>query len=72
MAQGLPLTTVGGRCGDTGDATSDPLEAVSHATCRVGKTWTDTTPHDAVALEGAGCPAPLANHGLESPKEPGE
>jgi hypothetical protein len=31
MAQGLPLTTVGGRCGDTGDATSDPLEAVSEA-----------------------------------------
>jgi hypothetical protein len=34
MAHGLPLTSVGGRCGDTGDATSDPLEAVSQAKCR--------------------------------------
>ena len=41
MAHQLPLTTVGGRCGDTGDATSDPLEAVSRAKSQVGKTWTD-------------------------------
>ena len=60
MAQGLPLTTVGERCGDTGDATSDPLELLTGG-IHVGKTRTDMTPHDAAALEGAGCPAPLAN-----------
>jgi hypothetical protein len=61
LARGLPLTTVGGRCGDTGDATSDIRSRLSHRRLQVGKTWTDITPHDAAALEGAGCPAPLAN-----------
>ncbi len=39
MAQGLRLTNAGGRCGDTGDATSDALEALTGET-RLGKTRT--------------------------------
>jgi DnaK suppressor protein len=35
MAQGLPLTTVGAPCGDTGDTTSDPLTA--GLTCGVSR-----------------------------------
>ena len=60
MAQGLPLTTVGGgakapasNLGSAGGCLTGEMQ--------VGETWMDKTPHHAAAREGAGCPAPLAN-----------
>ena len=64
MAQDLPLTSVGRRCGDTGAQPRIRSEAVSQATWQVGTTWTDHARVKRQRFEDPGCHAPLANPGL--------
>ena len=55
MAQGLPLTTVAERCGDSGRRDLGSVGGCLTGDTRVAKTWTDMMPHEAAAFESAGC-----------------
>jgi hypothetical protein len=65
MAQGLPLTPWAGGAETPATQPRTPLEGWLTGEMQVGRLGR-TAPHGAAALEGAGCPAPLANRMQET------